>query len=159
MAEGINFEAPLLFESEEERVASERVLRLLLDALLEEDERVLRAHPEFPNLYESGVRYQTEPAGVESFSSIPVVLERLHGDCADLASYRAAELRVRAGIAARTVYKFQRRPDGSLLYHILVQFPDGRIEDPSANLGMGMEDEGRPLIEFASPSRARRMRG
>lgn len=57
-------------------------------------------------------------------------------NCEDLACWRVAELRVRFGIGARPTYTSQVRPDGSYLYHILVELPDGSIEDPSRNLGM-----------------------
>lgn len=57
-------------------------------------------------------------------------------NCEDLASWRAAELTARYGIQARPVFVEQPRPNGSMLYHIVVRFPDGRTEDPSRILGM-----------------------
>ncbi len=56
-------------------------------------------------------------------------------NCEDLACWRAAELRVR-GIRARAFFTRDRRSDGTTLYHIMVKLPDGRIEDPSRQLGM-----------------------
>jgi len=58
------------------------------------------------------------------------------GQCEDLACWRAAELVVRHGIQARPDFTCDARGDGSRLYHIVVRLPDGRIEDPSRNLGM-----------------------
>ena len=40
------------------------------------------------------------------------------------------------GIDAVPVFRYQRRKDGSYLYHILVEKPDGSVEDPSRVLGM-----------------------
>ena len=57
-------------------------------------------------------------------------------NCEDLACWRAAELVVRHNIQARPVFMERRRSNGSYLYHILVRYPDGRIEDPSKILGM-----------------------
>lgn len=57
-------------------------------------------------------------------------------NCEDLACWRAAELRVRYGIAAIPIFTCKPRANGGYLYHITVQLPDGRIEDPSRRLGM-----------------------
>ena len=57
-------------------------------------------------------------------------------NCEDLACWRAAELRVRYGIAAEPTFIWKVRPGGGYLYHIQVLYPDGRIEDPSRRLGM-----------------------
>ncbi len=57
-------------------------------------------------------------------------------NCEDLACWRAAELRVREGILAEPTFIWKLRPNGGYLYHILVRYPDGRIEDPSRTLGM-----------------------
>ena len=40
------------------------------------------------------------------------------------------------GIDAVPVFRYQRRKDGSYLYHILVEKPDGTVEDPSRVQGM-----------------------
>lgn len=124
-----------LFASEATRVASEAVLRLLLEALTLSDEIWLRTHPSAPGIYASGVRYKREPDGVEIWQSIPALLSSRFGDCEDLACWRTAELRIR-GIAAQPAFYF-RRIGETLLYHIVVRLPDGQIEDPSAKLGMG----------------------
>ena len=115
---------------------SRRVLQIMLRNLMEIDEVHLLYHPETPGLYESGVRYMEEPPGQEDWYDIPTVLKLGYADCEDLACWRAAELRVRAGVAAMPVFKAFRRPNGSMLYHIVVALPDGSEEDPSRLLGM-----------------------
>jgi hypothetical protein len=125
-----------LFNGPQERLLSNETLQLLLDALCEEDERFLLMHPSAPMLYRSGVVYQEEPPGQEDWQDVPTTVRMGFGDCEDLACWRAAELRVRSGIDARPTFTSQVKPDGAYLYHILVRLPDGRIEDPSRNLGM-----------------------
>jgi hypothetical protein len=125
------------------RAINERVLYILLDALVEIDELILRSIPGLPSLYRSGVRYQREPLGVEDWCDVLEVIRQGFADCEDLASWRVAELRVRHGINARPYVKKPKLvgPNRSvLMYHIQVQLPDGRIEDPSKRLGMGWED-------------------
>ena len=86
----------------------------------------LRANPQRP-LYKSGVRYRRErgedwllPSQITTFA-----------DCEDLAAWRAAELQLR-GIDAQPTIK----RTGPRTWHAVVQWPDGRIEDPSKRLGM-----------------------
>lgn len=57
-------------------------------------------------------------------------------NCEDLACWRAAELRERYKVDAEPTFIWKLRPNGGYLYHILVRYPDGRIEDPSRTLGM-----------------------
>jgi hypothetical protein len=52
-----------------------------------------------------------------------------------LACWRAAELQAQ-GIAAHPVFVWRKMKNGSHLYHIVVRWPDGRLEDPSKRLGM-----------------------
>jgi hypothetical protein len=89
---------------------------------------------ELPQLYASGVVYRRESyvngRPREQWLTAPVVLELGCGDCEDLSCWRAAELRLQ-GINARAI----ARPS-SLGWHIVVQYPDGTIEDPSRKLGM-----------------------
>lgn len=112
-----------------------RALRSLLAQLTIMDISYLRRHPETPALYESGVRYQREERGAEDWQTIPQVLRARSGDCEDLATWRAAELRVRHGIKAKAVAYGRRKPD-HVLFHIVVRYPDGHYEDPSRRLGM-----------------------
>lgn len=86
-----------------------------------------------PSLYSSGVRYEREPYGQERWQLPRETLMRRAGDCEDLAAWRAAELVV-SGVDqnARAVLK-QVRPG---LMHCIVLLTGGRLEDPSAKLGM-----------------------
>jgi hypothetical protein len=130
-----------LFRSQSDRVVSEKTLEILLVALTAANAAYLQAHPSTPRLYDAGVRYVPEDYPREEWQGIEALYRAGEGDCEDLACARCAELIVFDGIAARPVFRSRelRRPDGSpfRLYHILVQYPDGRIEDPSAILGMG----------------------
>jgi hypothetical protein len=125
-----------LFKGPEEQELSHNALLLLLDTLTQININFLKAHPETPNLYDAGVRYQEEPPGREDWQDIPSTLALKNGDCEDLSCWRAAELRVRHGIAAKPTFIWKMRPSGGYLYHIQVEYPDGRIEDPSRRLGM-----------------------
>ncbi len=145
------------FQAREENLSS-RVLQILLDALYAIDCEWLKAHPELPGIYtlahDIGVgfaprpgkklgphgewmRYEMEPLGQEDWKDIPTCLADGVADCEDLACWRAAELTVRHGLPARPKATGKKRPDGSVLYHIKVLYPDGRWEDPSKILGMG----------------------
>ena len=125
-----------LFGSEAERESSERVLGVLLRALAAANVEYLRHHPATPRLYRAGVRYRAERVPREFWKGVVETLEDGHGDCEDLACWRVAELIVRDGVAAEPVFRF-RRIGRLSVYHILVRLPDGRVEDPSALLGMG----------------------
>lgn len=108
----------------------------------------------FPRLYQAGVRYRAEPRGQENWLDAIQVLTVKFADCEDLASYRAAELRVRDGVQARAVFKFWQNPATlEQRYHCLVHYtppmggfvippyarriaPTVYEEDPSKLLGM-----------------------
>ena len=111
------------------------VLNVLLQALTSVNILWLRRNQSAPSLYASGVRYKREPQGREDWQDIPETISRRDGDCEDLACWRSAELIVRHNIRAFPVFRWRKRPTG-ILYHIQVQYPDGRIEDPSKLLGM-----------------------
>jgi len=117
------------------RRLGETNMKILLNALLDIDVAWLRATPTTPRIYASGVRYRPEPLGSERWRDVPTVLMDGFGDCEDLACWRAAELRVRDGIRATPAYTWRREP-GFRVYHVVVRLPDGRIDDPSARLGM-----------------------
>lgn len=100
----------------------------------------------YPQLYESGIYYKTTPPAVE-WHDIPSLLRDGFGDCKDLVAYRVAELRHR-GIQCKPCIKWKfinyKYPDGRgtqpvLLIHVMVLYPNGKIEDPSRILGMGGE--------------------
>mgnify|MGYP000875808724 CR=1 FL=1 len=111
-----------------------RALHRMLGTLVEIDCDYLRAHPEVPPLYESGVRYQVEPKGKEDWQDIPTCLKLGVGDCEDLACWRCAELIVRGRVDAKPTFLWKKIPGGTL-YHIQVLTAQG-IEDPSRVLGM-----------------------
>jgi hypothetical protein len=105
----------------------------------------LKTHPETPDLYASGVTYKPERRRVkngkaleygEEWQTIPWVIYRGYGDCEDLGAWRAAELRAKYNIAASPFIKIRRLPDGFWRAHVVVHWPNGQIEDPSAKLGM-----------------------
>lgn len=130
--------APLIMP---ERITGAAIDRML-DLLVQLNVDYLREHPQTPPLYKSGVRYRREPIGEEKWLTIPWVLKFKHGDCEDLATWRAAELQVRVGENARPIWSGRVTPRGRV-YHIQVMREDGSIEDPSAVLGMGVEFAGR----------------
>lgn len=109
-----------------------RALNIFVRALCAYDVLWLQRHPEAPNLYESGVRYKTQPVGCEHFRPIPLIIAAGSGDCDQLAPWRCAELRVRKGIKAMPEVK-QMGPN---LYHVFCRLPNGKVEDISARLGM-----------------------
>lgn len=87
--------------------------------------RAARSGRALPRLYESGVRYRREPPGREWWETAMDVIEAGVGDCEDLSSYRAAELRL-DGVPARVRIVPTRRRT----YHAVVEVA-GRLEDPS----------------------------
>jgi hypothetical protein len=125
-----------LYNRESDRPIAHRAVTHMLRALTLIGVDYLRHHPETPNLYSSGVRYEEEPPGQEDWQDIPTTLELGYGDCEDLACWRAAEYQVRFQVDAWPSFVWRRRPRGGLLYHIQVRLPDGRVEDPSRRLGM-----------------------
>ena len=107
----------------------------------------LKAHPETPDLYNAGVAYKPERRRVdprtgkaseygEEWQTIPYVIYRGYGDCEDLGAWRSAELNAKYKIKARPFIKMRRMPDGFWRAHVVVRWPNGQIEDPSAKLGM-----------------------
>ena len=96
-----------------------------------------------PALYSTGIRFQRDvcrapgvPGACERFLTAAQCYQeyrqgsRLGFDCDDLAPWRAAELQL-AGINAKAIAM-----RSSIGWHIVVELPDGRIEDPSKHLGM-----------------------
>jgi len=111
------------------------ILERMLEALIYANLTYLRVRPDTPKLYDSGVIYVTEPEGQDEWQDIPTTLAKRSGDCEDLASYRVAELRMQ-GVKAMPYVTGAKKANGFTLFHIRVRYPDGRIEDPSALLGM-----------------------
>lgn len=102
-----------------------RALEAHVDACVDD----LRRHPQKP-LYASGVRYDRRDKE-ERWQLPSETAARGRGDCEDLASWRAAELRLR-GENARVAVK----RTGPTVLHAIVRRANGRLEDPSARLGM-----------------------
>lgn len=112
-------------------------IKPLLDANVKVNRLYLATHPRTPSIYHAGVIYREEDPrqGYEDFALIPAIIARGWGDCDDLAPWRVAELQ-QQGEAARVRIQWKRVPRRGKLYHIVVRRADGRIEDPSALLGM-----------------------
>lgn len=120
------------------------VIREAIEAVVMANRLYLRTHT-VPSIYESGIRYEEEPAGqpYEDFAAIPVVLARGWGDCDDLVSWRISELR-NAGENAKVRLKWEYDPvRGARMYHVLVRRANGQVEDPSKRLGMGNHQAAR----------------
>lgn len=88
-----------------------------------------------PALYESGVRYEVDPPGRELWFDAYVTWKRGKGDCKKLACWRCAELQLQ-GINAKPYLLWQTKPNGQRTWHVVVEWPDGQLEDPSRKLGM-----------------------
>ena len=129
----------------------------LLNWLAGENARILRARPDLPGLYESGVTYVREQD--ESWPDYLNMLAQGHDDCDGLAAARAGELLGRGwralapdepgydaarqrrlkSIKAQVFLKTRSEPGSPGLYHCLVRYRIGRqtfVDDPSARLGM-----------------------
>jgi hypothetical protein len=105
-------------------------LRSHVAASVRDIARAARAGRPLPPLYESGVRYsRADPH--ERWQLPSETFARGRGDCEDLASWRAAELRARGEPATVGV-----RRTGPRVLHAIVVRGDGSIEDPSRRLGM-----------------------
>jgi hypothetical protein len=105
---------------------------------------------DYPPLYRAGVVYKPEDLGKEDWNDVPVIYTLGEADCEDLACARAGELRAGTGlilrggiyvqqrhpIAARPCLKWKHLDEDHTLIHILTEWPDGSIEDPSKILGM-----------------------
>lgn len=114
-------------------------LVLCLEALCRTNEwhlaRLALAGRSPPLLYNSGVRYRTEPPGEEEWLDIPHLYRQGWGDCEDLACARVGELRHYQGIPA--VPAIRHRKFGNItMVHVLTLWPNDVVEDPSKVLGM-----------------------
>lgn len=138
--------APIFASNDPRHISMSReMLQGGVVGLMLQDIAWLKAYPRTPALYQSGVRYKPEKHRTsalgktvqygEEWQTIPWVIYRGYGDCEDLGAWRAAELN-RKGIRALPFIKIRRMPTGFWRAHVVVQHPDGRIEDPSAKLGM-----------------------
>ena len=133
-----------LFTEDMSQRASEQGLDYCLDCLVNLDLLWLRLHPDTPKLCDSGVRYNHQLI-VDEWHDIGAALHDHIADCKGLGAWRTAELRASGeDPAAHTFKKFAVVDDPTvgklLLYHIQCQRGDGRIEDPSRDLGMNMDE-------------------
>lgn len=133
MATRISIDANI-FKDEQNRKYSQKAVLYLLEALVNINRLWIKMNPSTPGLYESGIRYIREYE-TEDWRDIPTLIKNGGGDCEDLSSYRVAELRERQNIRCRPFIRW-RKYNNFYLYHVLVQHPNGRMEDPSAKLGM-----------------------
>lgn len=111
-------------------VASPAILEALLEGLTAANSRLVEVLG-LPPLYASGVRYAREPRGAERWQLAPVTLRLGRGDCEDLATWRAGELRASGRDAWARVVR-----TGPRQLHVVVELASGDIEDPSRVLGM-----------------------
>lgn len=116
------------------------VVAKVVEALAIANAQQMRAHP-FPALAGKPIRYDME-ATRELFDDATLVLSRRSGDCDDLVAYRLGELWASGedpDAVARVVYEPDESPDTDIpwRFHVQVVRSDGRIEDPSLDLGMG----------------------
>ncbi len=111
------------------RAPTPALVEAVLEGLTKANEEQMRLRP-LPPLYAAGVRYLREP-GREDWQTAEETAKKGTGDCEDLASYRAAELRI-AGEPAKAIC-YAPRPG---LIHCVVRRADGSLEDPSRRLGM-----------------------
>ena len=107
--------------------------------------------------HENGILYYSPST---EWHDIPTLLKIGKGDCKDLVAYRVAELSHYYNIETKPIIKWKWIAKGLnnkfydwkdrmtehpnyfqkiLLIHVMVQYPDGKIEDPSKILGMGGE--------------------
>lgn len=127
------FDMPDAFNPMSSEKLNAVVLRILLDSLANLNLDYLKSNA-VPGLYQSGVRY----GRTVIWDSIPALYARRYGDCKSLTAAMVAEYN-HQGIAASPVFRFKKRPDGRLDFHILVQTANG-FEDPSKVLGMGQDE-------------------
>jgi hypothetical protein len=105
-------------------------LRSHVAASVRDIARAARAGRPLPPMYAAGVRYDRRDAH-ERWQLPSETFARKRGDCEDLASWRAAELRLRGENATVGV-----RRTGPRVLHAVVIRGDGSVEDPSRRLGM-----------------------
>lgn len=115
-----------------------RSLTPLLGALASINEMLMRDYEarfgsRFPALFSSGARYRRESPGEEIFKAADAVLRDGCGDCEDLSSYLAAEMRQDGDRGANAIW-YKPKPR---LFHCITMNGAGHTTDPSKKLGMG----------------------
>ena len=96
------------------------------------DKVILDYNPRIPGLYVVRPRYRVPKR--ETWKDIGAVLRDKSGDCKDLTAWRLAEL-WRMGVNARAE-SIVERIGPRLQFHTYIRYADGRVEDPSRELGM-----------------------
>ncbi len=132
------FHLPFAFNPQSTQVEDSRVLRILLETLIDIDRIYLRNRPTTPHLYDGRVIY----GRTRVWDPISALYRRGYGDCKSLSAAMIAQYR-NAGVEAEPVFRWvdaQRAnlSKGNTNYHILVQTSKG-FEDPSKVLGMGRD--------------------
>ena len=120
------------------------ILRQGLAPIIMANRAYLRTHPEWPGLYKAGLKgYKFNR---DHWRDIPTLLKYGEGDCKDFTAVRIAELLdgydprfpygVRAAVHVTTDRRTLDTGENVTMYHVLVRFPNGTLEDPSRMLGM-----------------------
>lgn len=119
--------------------ARERILVAMVEVLISANLEFLALYPRTLPLYDStmqkGVVYVFN---FDRWQDIASCLDRMQGDCKDLAAWRIAELR-RGGVLAtvHVLSRLRQTPAGpAVVYHVQVMLPTGEVEDPSVMAGM-----------------------
>lgn len=125
-----------LFAQESDRVLSQKILLILLEALVRSNIEYLKKHPSTLKIYKSGVVYRRED-GTEEWKAIPELLLDGYGDCEDLGAWLCAERRMQ-GYRSKCILSYKIY--GSMYqYHVKVYTDGIGVEDPSRVLGMGKD--------------------
>lgn len=111
------------------------VLNASLEAVTRTNEHLLasQAVPLADEAIAEGVKWKPEPPGDEHFDHAETVIRRGHGDCDDLAPYKAASLRHTGEDPDARAIVIR---SGPTRWHAVVERGDGSIDDPSADAGM-----------------------
>lgn len=115
-----------------------------LEGFVRVNEVIMRRNPgTFVPVYQSGAKYALHPH--DYFRHCHDVDREDWGDCEDLSTYRAAELRVSGEDPAARVVTYKT---GRHQYHAVVMRGDGFIEDPSVILGMKVRNPARYVAKI-----------
>ena len=87
--------------------------------------------------YASDFQYVFEDSGNDAWKDAYHAKASGTGDCKDIVCWRVASLRAQ-GILARPVALSQGERGGQPFIHVVVQHPNGKIEDPSILFGMSL---------------------
>lgn len=119
------------------RAVSAPALDAALEAATRANETLMAqgAAPSLTDMIRGGVRWKPEPFNDgEHFDLAPTVARRGWGDCDDLATALAAEMRLQGDEGARAFVRRSRSSPNR--WHALVRAGDGREYDPSVWAGM-----------------------